>query len=175
MSTSDAGRDPAFRRPDWDLYRPCVGIALFNHKGQVFVGRRRGLPPDDPFAWQMPQGGIDESEPPLQAALRELREETNVRTASLLAEAPDWYFYDLPPDSLKKSWRGKFKGQRQKWFAMRFDGDETEINIHTPDCGEKPEFSAWRWESLSYLPSLIVPFKQPVYRQVADIFAPFAA
>lgn len=162
-------------RPDWDLYRPCVGIALFNAKGFVFIGRRRGLPPDDPYAWQMPQGGIDVDEPPAHAAIRELREETNVRSATLLAEAPEWYFYDLPPDALKKSWRGKYRGQRQRWFAFRFHGDDHEINIHAPEGGEKPEFSAWRWEHLSYLPSLIVPFKQPVYRQVVEDFKPFAA
>lgn len=161
--------------PDLNLYRPCVGIALFNAKGQVFIGRRRGLPPDDPYAWQMPQGGIDPDEPPLQAAMRELREETSVRSISLLGEAPDWLLYDLPPDALKKSWRGKFRGQRQKWFAFRFSGADNEIDIHNPDGGEKPEFSAWRWEQLSYLPSLIVPFKQPVYRQVVQAFAPYAA
>ena len=160
--------------PDPHAYRPCVGIALFNARGRVFVGRRRGLPSDDPYAWQMPQGGIDADEPPQEAALRELREETNVRSVAFLAEAPDWLYYDLPPDALKKSWRGKFRGQRQKWFAFRFSGPDSEIDIHHPDGGEKPEFSAWRWEQLSYLPSLIVPFKQPVYRQIAQIFAPFA-
>jgi putative (di)nucleoside polyphosphate hydrolase len=156
-------------------YRPCVGIMLINPKGLVFVGRRKSKRTADLAAaaheWQMPQGGIDEGETPWRAALRELREETSVRSASFLAEAPDWLSYDLPNDMTKKTWRGRFRGQTQKWFAMRFDGDDSEIEIAAPDGGRhKPEFDAWRWEKLERLPELIVPFKRDVYVAVCKHF-----
>jgi putative (di)nucleoside polyphosphate hydrolase len=160
--------------PDFSAYRPCVGIALFNSAGLVFAGRRRGLDPADPYAWQMPQGGIDRGETPREAAARELREETNVVSAEFLAEAPDWLVYDLPEQMLRRSWRNRYRGQAQKWIALRFVGDESEIDIATPAGGEKPEFSAWRWEKLAALPDLIVPFKQAVYRDVARLFAGYA-
>ena len=157
------------------LYRPCVGIALFNRHGRVLIGRRRGKRLPDPrlagHEWQMPQGGIDPGEQPRTAALRELREETNVSSVTLLAEAPRWLSYDLPVDVSKRSWRGRYKGQTQKWFAFRFDGDEAEIDIHTPGGGgHKPEFDAWRWEEIGRLPELIIPFKRDVYEAVVADF-----
>jgi len=157
-------------------YRPCVGIMLLNREGLVFIGRRRNKKQPEHVApgheWQMPQGGIDEGEDPFDAALRELWEETNVSSVSLIAEAPDWYSYDLPVDVSKKSWRGRYQGQRQKWFAMRFEGDEREIDIDEPAGGKhRPEFDAWRWEPMANLPQLIIPFKRPVYEQVVSAFA----
>lgn len=161
-----------------DQYRPCVGMALFNAQGQVFIGQRRrkrgNETIDQSHEWQMPQGGIDEGEPVLEAALRELREETNVTSVSLLAEAADWFAYDFPPEVAQSTWGGRYRGQRQKWFAFRFTGDEREINIHTPDGGHKPEFDDWRWEQLERTPDLIVPFKRRVYEQVVTAFAPFS-
>jgi putative (di)nucleoside polyphosphate hydrolase len=161
-------------------YRPCVGIMLINPQGLVFVGRRKSkraqnIAPAE-HEWQMPQGGIDEGETPWRAALRELREETGVRSASFLAEAPNWLSYDLPGDVTKKTWRGRFRGQTQKWFALRFDGDDSEIDIAAPDGGRhKPEFDAWRWEKMERLPELIVPFKRDVYVSVCAQFAPLGA
>ena len=157
-------------------YRPCVGVMLVNAQGLVFVGRRRNKRQPEHVApgheWQMPQGGIDPGEQPYAAALRELHEETNVRSVELIAEAPDWYSYDLPQDVAKKAWRGGYRGQTQKWFALRFTGDESEIDIHDPGPGHKPEFDAWRWEEISRLPELIIPFKREVYEQVVAAFAP---
>jgi len=157
-------------------YRPCVGVMLVNAQGLVFVGRRRNKRQPEHVApgheWQMPQGGIDPGEEPYAAALRELHEETNVRSVELIAEAPDWYSYDLPQDVAKKAWRGGYRGQTQKWFALRFTGDESEIDIHDPGPGHKPEFDAWRWEEISRLPELIIPFKREVYEQVVAAFAP---
>ncbi|HTV31546.1 MAG TPA: RNA pyrophosphohydrolase [Methylocella sp.] len=158
-------------------YRPCVGIMLFNHAGLVFIGRRRAkaiaehLRPD--YEWQMPQGGIDEGEEPYQAALRELHEETNISSTSFLAESPEWLSYDLPPDTIKKGWKSRYQGQRQKWFALRFEGQEQEINIEAPG-DHAPEFDAWRWEEIHRLPTLIVPFKRAVYEQVVATFAHLA-
>lgn len=161
-------------------YRPCVGIMLINAQGLVFVGRRKARRSPDIAAaqheWQMPQGGIDEGEQPYRAALRELREETSVRSVSFLAEAPDWLSYDLPGDATRKNWRGRFRGQTQKWFALKFTGAESEIEIDAPDGGRhKPEFDAWRWERLERLPELIVPFKREVYVAVCAQFAHLAA
>lgn len=157
-------------------YRPCVGVMLINVRGLVFVGRRRNKRQPEHVApgheWQMPQGGIDPGEQPYAAALRELREETNVRSVELIAEAPDWYSYDLPQDVAKKAWRGGYRGQTQKWFALRFTGHESEIDIHDPGPGHKPEFDAWRWEDVSRLPELIIPFKRQVYENVVAAFAP---
>ena len=165
---------------DFGNYRPCVGIMLINCDGLVFVGRRRPKKhlADQPrlsHEWQMPQGGIDPGEDPFQAALRELREETNVLSASLLAESPEWHSYDLPEQYARKSWKGRFLGQRQKWFALRFDGDDEEINIETPAGGQKPEFDAWRWAPIDDLVDLIIPFKRPVYEKVVHTFAHLAA
>ncbi len=161
------------------IYRACVGVVLLNPEGFVFIGRRRNKRLKEHVAkgheWQMPQGGIDEGEEPYAAALRELREETNVSSVSLIAEAPEWYTYDLPAPVAQQSWKGRFQGQRQKWFAFRFEGHESEINIHTPEGGHRPEFDDWRWERLSNMPDLIIPFKRQVYEQVSAVFAPFAA
>jgi len=161
-------------------YRPCVGIMLINPQGLVFVGRRKSKRPPEAglngHEWQMPQGGIDSGETPLNAALRELREETSVRNASLLAESPQWLSYDLPTDLSKKSWKGRYRGQTQKWFALSFTGKDSEIEIDAPDGGKhRAEFDAWRWEKLSRLPELIVPFKREVYVQVCAQFAHLAA
>ncbi|WP_161912064.1 RNA pyrophosphohydrolase [Methylosinus sp. C49] len=155
-------------------YRPCVGVMLINAKGLVFLGRRlskRADPQVIEHEWQMPQGGIDEGEEPLAAALRELHEETNVTSVSVLAEAQDWYSYDLPPEAAKR-WKGKYRGQTQKWFAFRFEGEEAEIDIERPGGGQhEPEFDAWRWERAALLPGLIVPFKRDVYERVVRDFA----
>lgn len=154
-------------------YRPCAGIMLLNREGLVFIGRRIALAADHvpPHAWQMPQGGIDEGEDPYDAALRELREETNVVSATLLVTAPDWYCYDVPGGMIRKGGKA-YKGQRQKWFAMRFDGADSEIDIEHPAGGVHAEFDAWRWERLDRLPDLVVPFKRPIYEKVVEVFRP---
>lgn len=158
-------------------YRPCVGVMLLNAEGRVFVGRRKSdpsVPNGSPYAWQMPQGGIDPGEAPYHAALRELYEETNVRTIRLLAEAEDWYSYDLP-NEITGAWRRprwRFKGQIQRWFAFRFDGDDSEIDILQPGQGKhRPEFDEWRWEHMERLPELIIPFKRDVYEKVVKEFS----
>ncbi|WP_112662327.1 RNA pyrophosphohydrolase [Microvirga flavescens] len=160
-------------------YRACVGVMLLNKDGLVFVGRRRseGGPEHvaDGYAWQMPQGGIDPGENPYDAAVRELYEETSVRSVSLIAEAPDWYSYDLPSMVAGRAWRGRYRGQMQRWFAFRFEGNESEINIHQPGGGHhKPEFDEWRWEEMARLPELIIPFKRQVYENVVSAFGDLA-
>jgi putative (di)nucleoside polyphosphate hydrolase len=156
-------------------YRPCVGIMLLNRQGLVFIGRRRHKRQEHyEYDWQMPQGGIDPGENAYDAARRELFEETNVSSTRLLAEAPDWFCYDLPREAAKASWKGRYRGQRQKWFALRFEGDETEIDIEVPGGEVHPEFDAWRWERMERLPELIVPFKRHVYENVVKLFGHFA-
>ncbi len=160
-------------------YRRCVGIMLLNREGLVFIGRRRfEAGPEhvaDGYAWQMPQGGIDSGEDPYEAALRELYEETNVRSVSLLAEAPEWYPYDLPSAVAGRAWKGRYRGQTQKWFALRFTGQDDEIDIHHPAGGRhRAEFDAWRWERMSRLADLIIPFKRPVYEKVVAAFSRLA-
>ncbi len=174
-----AGAGPAPSREPHPGYRPCVGIALFDAAGRVFLGRRvraRDLGPEgEDFAWQMPQGGIDAGEDPFRAALRELWEETGVRSVRLIAEAPDWYAYDLPPAIAGQSWKGRYRGQTQKWYALRFTGADGEVDIAAPgDGSHKAEFDAWRWENLARVPELIVPFKRPVYERVVEAFSPLA-
>ncbi len=159
-------------------YRPCVGIMLINAQGLVFVGRRANKALREHVAegheWQMPQGGIDEGEDPYPAALRELAEETNVTSVSLLAEAREWFAYDLPDDIAKEAWKGRYVGQTQKWFALRFTGDESEINILEPAGGHKAEFDAWKWVKMEDLPGMIIPFKRPVYERVVAEFSALA-
>ncbi len=155
------------------LYRPCVGIMVLNRADRVWIGRRNDAPgePEGPGAWwQMPQGGIDDSEDPARAALRELAEETGMRSVEIIAESRDWLRYDLPPNLRPKAWGGKYGGQRQKWFAMRFTGSDAEVELQRP--GHKPEFDAWRWAGLDELVGLIVPFKRAVYEEVVREFAP---
>ncbi len=159
-------------------YRPCAGIALFNRDGLVFVGRRKDGPQEAEGVgkwWQMPQGGIDDGEDLRKAAERELYEETSVRSATRLGETRDWFTYDLPPDLIGRAWKGKYRGQRIKYVAYRFDGDDSEIDIAEPGGGgHKPEFLEWRWEELDRTPDLIIPFKRQVYDAVAKEFARFA-
>jgi putative (di)nucleoside polyphosphate hydrolase len=147
-------------------YRPCAGVMLLNRAGQALVGQRLDSTLE---AWQMPQGGIDKGEEPLAAALRELWEETGVAAelVELVAAAPDELFYDLPEDLVGKLWKGKWRGQRQRWFLFRFLGEDSDVNIATAD----PEFRAWRWADPADLPELIVPFKRELYRNVLKAFA----
>jgi len=159
-------------------YRPNVGIALFNAEGRVLIGRR--FTGDGPeiilpgLEWQMPQGGVDEGETLRDAALRELWEETGVDKADCLDET-DWFTYEFPPYDGSPSHRlAKFRGQRQKWFALRFTGRDDEIDPLTPRNGQPAEFDAWRWERLDRVADLVVPFRREVYRAVAQRFAPFA-
>jgi putative (di)nucleoside polyphosphate hydrolase len=155
-------------------YRPCVGMAVLNRAGRVFIGRRIDGPEhvDNTHVWQMPQGGIDEGEDPYPGALRELREETNIRSVEKLAEIPDWLTYDIPRDIVGKAWKGRYRGQKQKWYAFRFIGDESEINIADP--AHEPEFVEWRWEPMANLPDLVVPFKRKIYERVVTEFKTFA-
>jgi putative (di)nucleoside polyphosphate hydrolase len=148
-------------------YRPCVGIMLLNPRGQAFIARRIDMPSE---AWQMPQGGIDEGETPQVAALRELREEIGTDKAEILAESRQWMTYELPAELIGKLWGGRYCGQRQKWFAMRFTGSDADINIAT----DVPEFLDWKWAELERLPSLIVPFKRKLYEQLVAEFTPVA-
>ena len=149
-------------------YRLGVGIMLLDLKGRVFVARRIDTPGDH---WQMPQGGIDEGEDPADAARRELAEETGVGDAEIIAATDDWISYDLPPDIQCRVWRGRFRGQKQRWFAMRFLGRDSDIDIAT----EHPEFDAWRWVAMEELEALIIPFKKGLYRQVVSDLGPKVA
>jgi putative (di)nucleoside polyphosphate hydrolase len=153
-------------------YRLNVGIMVLNLDNLVWIGRRNAAPADaeGPGSWwQMPQGGIDEGEDPATAAVRELREETGIRSVQSLAESPNWMTYDLPPSLMGISWGGRYRGQKQKWFAMRFTGPDSEINITPPD-GHEAEFAAWRWADAKELLGLIVPFKRDVYQRVLADF-----
>jgi len=161
--------------PEQLLYRPCVGIMVLDRQGRVWIGRRHDAPgePEGPGTWwQMPQGGIDENEDPAKAALRELAEETSIRSVEIIAETPGWYNYDLPSGLRPRAWGGRYRGQKQKWFAMRFTGPDDEVVLDRP--GFKAEFDAWRWADIDELLDLIVPFKREVYSQVVGEFAALA-
>lgn len=157
-------------------YRPCVGILLLNREGKVWIGRRSDADPDRRQVgtwWQMPQGGIDEDEDPAKAALRELEEETGITSAHIVAQSKDWLTYDLPTELKGKAWNGRFRGQKQKWFAMEFTGKDVEITLeHGP--GTHPEFDAWRWADMNEIVDLIVPFKRAVYDRVIAEFGHLA-
>jgi putative (di)nucleoside polyphosphate hydrolase len=146
-------------------YRPCAGVMLLNDRGEVFVGQRLDSVVE---AWQMPQGGIDPGEAPLDAAIRELGEEAGITPdkVELVAEAPDELFYDLPEELIGRIWKGKWRGQRQRWFLFRFTGTDADVNIQTAE----PEFRAWRWVQPEALPELIVPFKRDLYKKLLSIF-----
>ena len=159
-------------------YRPNVGIALFNADGRVLIGHR--FKHDGPeyilpgFEWQMPQGGIDADEETRPAAMRELYEETGVTSVEYLGETPDWLAYDFPPYAGPPHRLAKFRGQRQKWFAFQFTGEEREIAVTDWRNNQEPEFDTWRWEHLARVPELVVPFRRDVYVLVAKEFAQFA-
>ena len=147
-------------------YRPCVGLVVMNRRGEIFAGQRLDNLSD---AWQMPQGGVDEGEDPRDAALRELGEETGIAPDSieLVAQTADWIPYELPHDLVPKLWKGRFRGQTQQWFLMRFLGDDSEITIETPE----PEFREWAWMAPETLIEKIVPFKRATYETVLAEFA----
>ncbi len=156
--------------PDLSLYRPNVGVVLFNGRGLVWLGRR--VKTAGPYNWQFPQGGVDDGEELEAAARRELLEETGVRSVSLLGRTEDWLAYDFPDGwSGSKAQKG-WKGQKQVWFAFRFEGAESEINL---DAHQPPEFDAWRWGRLEETPAKVVPFKRETYEHVAAAFAQYAA
>ncbi|MBW6400490.1 RNA pyrophosphohydrolase [Roseomonas sp. HJA6] len=155
-------------------YRDNVGAVLFNDAGLVLVARRADLPNAEgaPGGWQLPQGGMDAGEDPAVAVFRELEEEIGTARAEILAEHPDWMTYDLPPELVGKALGGKYRGQRQKWYAMRFTGVDGDIRL---DLDPYPEFDAWRWARLAELPDLAVAFKRDIYVRLARDFARFAA
>ena len=155
-------------------YRPNVGAVLFNPAGLVLVARRANFPNAEGPAggWQLPQGGIDADEDPRSAVLRELAEEIGTDRAEIIGEHPDWLFYDLPENLIGVALHGRWRGQRQRWFALRFTGADSDIRL---DADPHPEFDAWRWAPLADLPELAVDFKRPIYEILARSFAPYAA
>ncbi|MAJ14961.1 MAG: RNA pyrophosphohydrolase [SAR116 cluster bacterium] len=152
---------PLSERP----YRPCVGIMVFNNEGLVFSGKRIDNPNN---AWQLPQGGIDNNETPIEAGFRELIEETSINSVEYIAEYPDWINYDVPHNLANKLWNGQFRGQTQKWVLFNFTGDDNEININT----EYPEFNEWQWTSPLDLTNKAIYFKKDVYEKINLIFLP---
>jgi putative (di)nucleoside polyphosphate hydrolase len=154
-------------------YRPNVGAVLFNADGLVFIGRRRQHPTQEaaPGGWQLPQGGIDANEDPRVAIFRELAEEIGTDRAEIIGEHPQWLTYDLPAEIVGTALGGKYRGQRQRWFALRFIGDDADINLQAE---EHPEFDTWRWARLDELPDLAVPFKRAIYETLVVSFARFA-
>ena len=147
-------------------YRPAAGVMLLNRDGRVWVGQRRDSTLE---AWQMPQGGLDEGENPQAGMLRELEEETGIRSdlVEIVARAPNPLYYDLPDDLVGKLWSGRWRGQRQTWFLARFLGKDSDVDLDTPE----PEFRAWKWAEPAELPALIVPFKKALYEQLLQAFA----
>lgn len=150
-------------KPEDLPYRPCVGLMLINAEGKVFVGRRIDQTVE---GWQMPQGGIDKGETPEQAAMRELKEETGTDKAEIVGTHPDWLNYDLPPHLIGVALHGKYRGQTQKWFALRFTGTDSDINLVT----QEPEFATWRWVDMDELLSMVVSFKRDTYKKVVAVF-----
>jgi len=150
-------------------YRKGVGAVLFDARGRVFVARRIDTPGD---AWQLPQGGIDSNEKPRRAVLRELGEEIGTSNAEIIAKSAHWFRYDLPDHLVGKVWGGKYRGQKQRWFALRFLGTDADIKL---DAYGHPEFDAWRWTEIGTLPALAVPFKRPLYESLVAEFGPLAA
>lgn len=161
------------KQPDFSSlpYRPCAGIVLINREGLVFSGKRLDVETLAPGAWQMPQGGIDKGEDPTAAAFREMEEEIGTSKARLLATTADWLTYDLPSELLGRAWKGRYKGQKQLWFALAFEGDDDDINIET----DHPEFAEWRWMKAADLLTCAVDFKRAVYEQVFDEFGDLLA
>jgi len=155
-------------------YRPNVGAVLFNRVGLILIARRADLPNAEAPAggWQLPQGGIDEGEDPRRAVLRELAEEIGTDRAEIIGEHDVWLTYDLPAELVGVALKGRFRGQRQRWFALRFTGEDSDIRL---DLDPHPEFDAWRWARLAELPDLAVPFKRPIYEVLVASFARFAA
>ncbi|NIA68286.1 RNA pyrophosphohydrolase [Pelagibius litoralis] len=147
-------------------YRPCVGIVLLNAENRVFVAKRIDASKDNPHAWQMPQGGIDKGEDPERAALRELHEEIGTDKVAVIGESQSWLRYDFPPELVEKVRHGRYRGQEQRWFAMRFLGKDSDIDLDT----EHPEFSDWRWENLENLPALTITFKRDLYTAIVQEF-----
>ena len=145
-------------------YRPCVGAMLINIEDKVFVAKRTDSSGD---YWQMPQGGIDEGEIPIEALMRELLEETGTDKVQIIAESEEWRTYDLPDDLIGKLWQGKYRGQRQKWFALKFLGKDDDINIKASEC---PEFIDWKWVDLDVVIDLIIPFKRKLYMDIVREF-----
>ena len=153
------------------LYRPNVGIALFHRDGPVLLGKRYGA--EGPYQWQMPQGGVDRGETAQQAAFREMEEEVGVTAnrVDLLEETEDWYYYEFPTElRAKMKQRGRYLGQRQKWFAFRFKGRDSDVRLDA----HSPEFSDWRWAALESAPDLVIPFKRPTYEEVARRFKKYS-
>ncbi len=155
-------------------YRPCAGAVVFRRDGLVWLGHRKVEPGDELAGasnlWQFPQGGIDEGEEPATAARRELFEETGIHSVKQLAETAGWLTYELPPHLVGVALKGKFRGQKQKWFAYRFEGEDGEIAIDPPSDGHKAEFDGWQWSRLAEVPDLVVPFKRALYQQLVEEF-----
>jgi len=155
--------------PQPTAYRPCVGIMVFNAEGHVWVGRRVAMPGDSEGQgtwWQMPQGGIDAGEDPLEETLRELEEETGLTGVTMLGQTADWLTYDLPDHLVGVAWKGTYRGQKQMWFAVRYSGPDDAVVIDPPPgSAHEKEFDAWRWMSIDELEAAVVPFKRDVYRQ----------